>query len=170
MARPRLPRIAFSLLLVGVLVSVSSPSMAVTRWDPRGDAYVDVWKTSKNIVTGAPIRFRFNVIATLSNDWSIFVYLDTRGDPGADYRLGNFETFGIGRCRIRRVPNGDPRPIRCGREYIGETLLLARLWWTVPRPWLAPDRVIRWHVQTHDVGFDPNGRHNDRAPDNGWYP
>ena len=35
---------------------------------------------------------------------------DTHGDLRPDYRLGNFETFGMGRCRIRRLPNGDPHP------------------------------------------------------------
>jgi hypothetical protein len=164
-------RIAVSLLLVGVIISVSSPSAAVTRWDPRRDAYVDVRKTSKNkvLIDGAPVRLRFKVIATLSNDWSVFVYLDTHGDPGPDYRLGNFETFGMSRCRIRRVPNGDPRPIPCGLKFIDD-ILLAKLWWIVPRHRLSPDKVIRWHVHTHDVGFDPHGRHDDRAPDEGWYP
>ena len=167
----RLTRVAVSLLLVGVIVSVSSPTAAVTRWDPRRDAYVDVRKTSKNkvLIDRAPVRLRFKVIATLSNDWSVFVYLDTRGDPGPDYRLGNFETFGMSRCRIRRVPNGDPHPIRCGLKFIDDARL-ARLWWSVPRHRLSPDKVIRWHVHTHDVGFDPHGRHDDRAPDMGWYP
>jgi len=169
--RTRLLRVGVSLLLICVLVSVSSPGAAVTRSDPRGDAFVDVRRTSMNkvLIDGAPIRLRFKVIATLSNDWSVFVYLDTRGDMGADYRLGNFEEFGMSRCRIRRIPNGDPRPVRCGLKFLDD-VLLARLWWTVPRPRLSPDKVIHWRVHTHDVGFDPSGRHDDRAPDTGWYP
>jgi hypothetical protein len=172
---PRISRITVALLL-GVLVAEGSPgpsALAVTRWDHRYDAYVDVWRTSKNrvVIAGAPDRLRLDVIATLSNDWALSVYLDTRGDGSADYRLVNFEKFGIGRCRLWRLSNGDRRPVRCGRHYIdGDVPLLARLWWSVPRPWLRSDKVIRWHVHTHDVGFDPRGRHDDRAPDRGWYP
>lgn len=75
------------------------------------------------MVDGAPDRFRFKVIAQLSNDWSISVYLDTRGDPGAEYRMRNFEAFGLGRCRIWRLQNGDPRPVPCGRKSIDDVLL-----------------------------------------------
>ena len=160
--------------MLGVLVA-SAPSsgvLAVTRWDPRGDAYVDVWKTSKHTIpiVAGPDRLRIKVIATLSNDWSISVYLDTRGDRGAEYRLINFEKFGISRCNLWRLQDGDRRRVRCGRRYIDDSILLSRLWWSVPRQWLGSDKVIRWHVHTRDVGFDPRGRHDDRAPDRGWYP
>ena len=75
--RARLLRIAVP-LLVGMLVAVGSPgpgALAVTRWDPQGDAFVDVWRTSKNkvVIDGAPNRLRFTVIGTLSPAWSISV-------------------------------------------------------------------------------------------------
>ena len=172
MGRARLSRIVVP-LLVGLLVHTSSASGAegVTRWDPREDAFVDVWRSSKNIVVvdGAPDRFRFKVIAMLSNDWSLTVYLDTHGGPRADYRLRHSETFGRGGCNLRRLPDGERRDVPCNREYFDDPLL-AKLWWSVPRPLLARDTVIRWRVHTHDVGFDPRGRHDDDAPDAGWYP
>jgi hypothetical protein len=172
MARARFAKIVVP-LIVCLLVSTSSASSAleITRWDPREDAFVDVWRTSKNkvLIDGAPTRLRFTVITQISNDWSVAVYLDTHGDLGADYRLVKIEAFGINRCRIRRLPNGDPRPILCGFRSIDD-VHLTRLSWTVPRPWLAPDKVIRWRVHTRDLGFDSRGRHDDRAPDRGWYP
>lgn len=174
--RAWLPRITV-LLLASVLVAVSSPgpvALAVSRWDPQGDAFVDVWRTSKNkvVIDGAPDRLRFKVIATLSPNWSVSVYLDTRGDSRADYRMRNFEAFGTSRCRIWRLPNGDPRPVRCRADLIDDdpSLLLARLWWSVPRSRLASDKVIRWHVHTRELTSDANGSHDDRAPDSGWYP
>ena len=165
-------RLAVS-LLAGALVSVSSlgpPALAVTRSDPWGDAAVDVWRTSRNraVIDEAFDRVRFKVIAQLSNDWSVAVRLDTRGGPGAEYRLRNFEAFGRSQCRIWRLPNGEPRRVRCGRKSIDDVLLY-KLWWSVPRPWLAPAKAIRWHVRTHDVGGSADGP-DDRAPDTGTYP
>jgi hypothetical protein len=172
MGRARFAKIVVP-LIVWLLVPTSAASRAleITRWDPREDALVDVLRTSKNKVRidGAPTRLRFKVIATISNEWSVTVYLDTHGDLGADYRLRNFEAFGRSWCRIWRLPNSDPRPIRCGLKRIDD-VLLARLSWTVSRSRLAPDRVVRWRVHTHDIGFDPRGRHDDRAPDAGWDP
>jgi hypothetical protein len=172
MGRARLAKIVVP-LIVWLLVPTSSASRAleITRWDPRGDAFVDVWRSSKNkvVVDGAPGRLRFKVIAQLSNDWSLSVYLDTHGSPRADYRLWHSETFGRGGCNVKRLPDGEPRDVPCDRTFIDD-VLLARLWWSVPRPFLAPDKVVRWRVHTHDVGFDPPGRHDDRAPDAGWYP
>lgn len=171
--RAWLPRIGVS-LLVGVLVVVGPGALAVTRWDPRNDADIDVWWTRKRtvVIAGAPDRLRIKVIATLGNDWSMSVYLDTRGDRSADYRLRQFETFGHSRCNLWRLPNGDPRPVPCHRNYIegADDFLLARLWWSVPRPWLKSDKVIRWHVHTHNVGVGGPTPDNDRAPDRGWYP
>ena len=108
-----LPRIAVS-LLVGVLVAVGPGALAVTRWDPRYDADIDVWWTRKRtvVIVGAPDRLRIKVIVTLGNDWSMSVYLDTRGDRSADYRMRQFETFGHSRCNLWRLPNGDPAPSR----------------------------------------------------------
>ena len=106
--RAWVPRIAVA-MLVGVLVAVSSPALAVTRWDPRYDSDADVWRSSKNkVVIDGGNRLRFKVIATLLNDWALSVYLDTRGDRRADYRLRNFELFGLSRCVLVRLPNGHP--------------------------------------------------------------
>jgi hypothetical protein len=125
----------------------------ITRWDPRGDGFVDVWRSSKNkvVVDGAPDRLLFKVIAELSNDWALTVYLDTHGSPRADYRLRHSETFGRGGCNVRRLPDGERRDVPCDRTFIDD-VLLAKLWWSVPRPFLAPDKVVRWRVHTHDVG------------------
>ena len=166
------PRIA-ALMLVGML-AVGSPALAVTRWDPRYDSDADVWRSSKNkvVIDGAD-RLRFKVIATLLNDWALSVYLDTRGDRRADYRLRNFELFGLSRCVLLRLPNGDPRHVPCSFKTIDDDILLRRLGWSVPRPWLKSDKVIRWHVHTTNAGaggLHPNADRHDRAPDRGWYP
>ena len=95
MGRARFARIVVP-LIVWLLVATSSVSHALetTRWDPRGDAFVDVWKSSKNTVAvdGAPDRFRFKVISGLSPHWALRMYLDTHGSPRADYRLRHFES------------------------------------------------------------------------------
>lgn len=161
-------------MLVGLMIAVSSPASAVTRWDPRYDSDADVWRSKKNaVVIDGASRLRFVVIATLLNDWALSVYLDTRGDRRADYRLRNFELFGISRCVLVRLPNGDPRSVPCSFRTIDDSILLRRLGWTIPRGWLRSDKVIRWYVHTTNVGaggLHQNADRHDRAPDSGWYP
>ena len=161
-------------MLVGVIVAVSAPALAVTRWDPRYDSDADVWRSSKNkVVIDGANRLRFKVIATLLNDWALSVYLDTRGDRRADYRLRNFELFGLGKVR----PRFDSRTVVPGRSRVLQDHRrrhppqAARV--SVPRGWLKSDKVIRWHVHTTNAGaggLHPNANRHDRAPDRGWYP
>ena len=175
MGRAKLARVGAPLLVaIGVcLMSTGSHALAVTRWDPRGDANVDVWRTSKEKVAidRAPNRLRFEVVGVISEDWSVSAWIDARGGAGADYRLLQAELFGITRCSGRRLPDGEPRSVRCSLTWVDDDLRTVILTWSVPRTMLRPDPgVIRWHVHTHDAAMDPRGRHDDRAPDRGWYP
>jgi hypothetical protein len=157
-------------LLVGVLVAVSlgADALAVTRRDTRGDAGTDVLRSRRwtESVEGARL-VRLAVTAILSDDWSVAVYLDTRGGPRADYRLRNFEAFGMGRCLIWRLPEGDGRRVQCGRTFTDDPSVPERLWWAVRKSNLAPNKPIRWRVHTRDLAFLGA---DDHAPDRGWYP
>ena len=157
-------------LLLGVLVAVSvgPGAVAVTRRDAIGDAGTDVlrsrrWTESAEGMT----RVRLAVTAILSDDWSVVVFLDTRGDPTEDFRLRNFEAFGMGRCLIWRLPDGAGRQVPCDRTFNDDPSVPERLWWAIRKSKLAPDKPIRWRIRTRDLAFL---RPNDRAPDRGWYP
>jgi hypothetical protein len=157
-------------LLLGVLVAVlvGPRAVAVTRRDAIGDAGTDVLRSRRWREFDEGVSMvRLGVTAILSDDWSVVVFLDTRGGPKEDFRLRNFEAFGMGRCLIWRLPDGAGRHVPCGRTFTDDPSVPERLWWAVRKSELAPDRAIRWRIRTRDLAFQGP---NDRAPDRGWYP
>jgi hypothetical protein len=71
-------------LLAAVLISTGSPASArhtpLTRTDPRQDAFVDVWRTSKVTVHETGYRLVFRVTGNLGPDWSPHVSSMRVGD------------------------------------------------------------------------------------------
>ena len=97
-------------------------------------------------------------------DWTVYVRLDTRGGPRAEYKLWDFEDLGAHSCG-GRLTNGDPIKVRCGVLYDAPKGTGRRmLTWSVPRPHLTVNKPIRWWIHTHYQG-DPDDSRDDRAPD-----
>jgi hypothetical protein len=163
-----------TLLLVPVLLIVpSAPAGShethVRYRDPRGDGQADVWWSSKAKihVTSTDHRQRFKVAGLLGPDWSVRVFVDSRGGSRADFKLWAFEDLGTSGCGGRRL-FGAAIAVRCDRvmPVVGKW----RLWWGMRRGVLRPTKPISWRVITDYPGSPiPGVPERDRAPNAGWY-
>jgi hypothetical protein len=162
------------LAALGVLLLVGEPAAAhensVRYRDPRMDAQADVWWSSKAKihVTAADHRQRFQAYGWLGPDWSVEVFVDSRGGPRADFKLWSFEDLGTSGCGGRRL-FGPRIAVRCDRVNVtvGATW---KLWWGMRRNVLRPTKPIRWRVTADYPGEPVSGVPEiDTAPDRGWY-
>jgi hypothetical protein len=139
--------------------------------DPSGDGEADVRTTAKATIHKAPHhhRIRFNV-RIFGPDYHVWVFVDSRGDPRADFKLVAFEDLGLDGCRGKRV-GGERIPLRCGlRRPVENNPSLWQPWWSIRRSVLDPTKRIRWRVVSKYPGdLFPDIPEVDRAPDDGWY-
>jgi hypothetical protein len=158
--------VAVAAIVAVTALPASSHGSVVRFTDPRDDAFTDVWSTKKAIVHDDPHRVRFQVRGNLGPDWYVFVLVDSRRGPKADYKLWWYEDLGTSGCGGRRLFR-EEIDVRCDRVIVS-TSAEWRVWWSMDRRALDPTKRIRWRIHTHYPGHVDHSE-DDRAPDSGWY-
>lgn len=158
---------ALAILVVATGSSATAEHKPIKRADPRKDAYIDVWRTTKVKSHRRPYLVSFKVYGSLGPDRTVSVFVDSRGGPRAEFELWSFESLGNTGCGGERL-FGDAIDVRCGFRRI-ECCYVGQLWWTVSRARLHATKVIRWRIHTHYPGATDDSQ-DDLAPDSGWYP
>jgi hypothetical protein len=167
--RSALVAVALCVALVVLAASAHGHESSRRFSDPTGDGDADVLSTAKATIHKAPHhhRLRFNV-RILGPDYHVWVFVDSRGDPKADFKLRAFEDLGTSGCSGKRV-GGERIRLVCGRRVLGVNDW--KPWWSIRRSVLDPTKRIRWRVVSKYPG-NPDlfpSPEIDRAPDAGWY-
>jgi hypothetical protein len=170
--RSRLPAkvtVCAAVIVLSCLASVAEAhTLGVTRTDPSGDAVADVLRTRRALVHGGQGRHRVRFAARVDfpSFWRIKVFVDSSGSTRGDFVLFASKVVGDPQCDARSLRTGRRIPVICDPGVSDAS----KLWWSVRRGRLHPDKPIRWRILTFDPGAPTTDQRDDRAPDSGWYP
>ncbi|MEX2405751.1 MAG: hypothetical protein WD834_00290 [Actinomycetota bacterium] len=128
------------------------------------------WTSRKLWVDGRDrtwLTIKFQAYETFIGYWSVIAWLDTRGGPGADYRMMVRDDGTRVRCWIRSRRSSAVRRGQVRQGLFSGLPATCR----VPLQFVRRDKRIRWRLvspaEVPGEGSEPST--DEYAPDNGWY-